>query len=75
MTTNNNEYYERFKGNKLAAVKAYKDDHNCDLREAKQAIDEIFREHEPEKYSKSGAGCSVVLLIGISLTLGTIMLF
>jgi len=58
---------------KLSAVKWYKDTHNCGLKEAKDAVDSICVKHNVGG-GASGTGCSVIVLIGISLTLGALSL-
>ena len=57
---------------KLSAVKWYKEKYNCGLREAKDAVDDIAAKHITDltSASASGSGCSIILLIGISITLG-----
>lgn len=57
---------------KLSAIKWYKDKYNCDLKEAKDTVDEIAVKHNV--VSGSGSGCSIIVLIGISLTLGALSL-
>ena len=58
---------------KLSAVKWYKEVHNCGLAEAKDSVDEICANHYVESGSNgSGTGCSIIVLIGISLTLGAL---
>ena len=52
----------------LAAVKWYKDTHNCGLKEAKDAVDKA-RGISPTSTDTSGTGCSIIILIGIGLTL------
>ena len=60
---------------KLSAVKWYKEVHNCGLAEAKDSVDEICANHYVESGSNgSGTGCSIIVLIGISLTLGALAL-
>lgn len=58
---------------KLYAVKWYKETYNCGLAEAKDAVDSICAKHNVGG-DASGSGCSIVVLIGISLTLGAIAL-
>ena len=50
----------------------YKEKYNCGLREAKDAVDDIAAKHITDltSASASGSGCSIILLIGISITLG-----
>ena len=60
---------------KLSAVKWYKEVHNCGLAEAKDSVDDICANHYVESGSNgSGTGCSIIVLIGISLTLGALAL-
>ena len=56
---------------KISAIKWYKDKYNCDLKEAKDTIDEIAVKNNVVVGS-SGSGCSIIILVGISLTLGAI---
>ena len=63
-------------GEKLPAVKWYKERHNCGMKEALDAVDEIAAKHItdlPSNYS-SGSGCSIIILIGISVTLGAMFM-
>ena len=61
---------------KLAAVKWYKEKYLCDLKEAKDAVDEIATKHNAELTSEGagGRGCSIVVLIVISITLGAMLM-
>lgn len=61
---------------KLQAVKWYKERHNCSLSEAKDAVDAIAAKHSSELSftNTSGSGCSVIVLIGISITLGAMFI-
>ena len=52
----------------LAAVKWYNDTHKCGLKEAKDAVDKA-RGISPTSTDTSGTGCSIIILIGIGLTL------
>jgi DNA-directed RNA polymerase subunit RPC12/RpoP len=56
---------------KLQAIKNYKDSHNCSLEEAKNVIDAMAAKHPS---LNAGQGCSIIILIGISITLGAIAL-
>ncbi len=56
---------------KLVAVKWYKDKHNCGLKEAKDTVDSIVAKHN---ITPGGSGCSIIVLIGISITLGAMFL-
>ena len=60
----------------IYAVKWYKETYNCGLAEAKNVVDSIMVKHHislpPES---SGMGCSVIILIGLGLTIGAISLF
>lgn len=58
---------------KLTAVKWYKDKYNCELKEAIDAVEAVVAKHNIAP-SASGSGCSVIVLIGISLTLGFLTL-
>ena len=58
---------------KLSAIKWYKETYNCGLAEAKDAVDSICAKHNVVG-DVSGTGCSIIVLIGISLTLGAIAL-
>lgn len=57
---------------KISAVKWYKDKYNCGLKEAKDFVDNIAVKHNV--ISGSGSGCSIIVLIGISITLGVMFL-
>ena len=63
----------------IGATKWYKDKKNCGLAEAKKVVDEIRDKYEISPSAKdvnsSGKGCSVILLIGLVLTIGMITLF
>lgn len=65
----------RSKG-KLTTVKWYKEKYNCGLKEAKDAVDGIALKHytPSETDSSSGSGCSIIVLIGISITLGAMFM-
>ena len=62
---------------KISAVKWYKEKYNCGLKEAKDAVDDIAAKHVTELASgpTSGSGCSIIVLIGISITLGAMLMF
>lgn len=57
----------------LAATMWYKDTYNCGLAEAKSVVDGIRDKYQISPHA-GGAGCSIVILIGIGLTLGSIIL-
>ena len=61
---------------KLQAVKWYKERHNCSLSEAKDAVDAIAAKHSSELAygNTSGSGCSIIVLVGISITLGALLM-
>lgn len=61
---------------KLQAVKWYKERHNCSLSEAKDAVDAIAAKHSSELSfaNAGGSGCSIIILIGISITLGAMFI-
>ena len=61
---------------KLQTVKWYKERHNCSLSEAKDAVDTIAAKHSSELSfaNAGGSGCSVIILIGISITLGAMLM-
>ena len=61
---------------KLQAVKWYKERHNCSLSEAKDAVDAIAAKHSSELSfaNAGGSGCSIIILIGISITLGAMLM-
>lgn len=60
----------------ISAVKWYMDKYNCGLKEAKDYVDAVVAEHAPDSTSSStsGSGCSIIALIGISITLGAMFL-
>lgn len=57
---------------KLSAVKWYIDKYDCGLKEAKDFVDNIAVKHNA--IPGSGSGCSIIVLIGISITLGAMFL-
>ena len=57
---------------KFGAIKWYKEVHNCGLAEAKDVVDEVMVKHHVWGGNGSGTGCSIIVLIGISLTLGAL---
>lgn len=61
---------------KISAVKWYKEKYNCGLKEAKDAVDDIATKHITELTSRaaSESGCSIIILIGISVTLGAMFM-
>ena len=61
---------------KLQTVKWYKERHNCSLSEAKDAVDAIAAKHSSELSfaNAGGSGCSVIILIGISIILGAMLM-
>lgn len=61
---------------KLYAVKCYKEKYNCELKEAKDAVDAICAKYNltTNPSSASGSGCSIIVLIGISITLGALFI-
>lgn len=61
---------------KLQAVKWYKERHNCSLSEAKDVVDAIAAKHSSELSfaNAGGSGCSIIILIGISITLGAMFI-
>lgn len=62
----------------LGAVKWYKDTNNCSLEEAKKVVDGVRDKYQLSPYANgagsSGTGCSIILIIGIGLTIGAIAL-
>lgn len=62
---------------KLSTVKWYKETHNCGLAEAKDAVDAIAAKHcsELSYANSSGSGCSIIVLIGISISLGAMFIW
>lgn len=64
---------------KLTAVKWYKDTHKCSLKEAVDTIEDLMGKHNISPYpvgvdTSSNSGCSIIVLIGISITLGAMFL-
>ena len=61
---------------KLSAVKWYKEQHNCGLKEAKDFVDDIAANNYSaiSQVSGAGSGCSIIVLIGISITLGAMLM-
>lgn len=57
----------------LYATKWYKENHECGLKEAKDTVDAIIAKHNIAS-GVSGNGCSIILLVGISLSLGVMFL-
>lgn len=70
------------KGETLQAVKAYKEMHDCGLKEAKDYIDEIEKKLYPERERNisngqgngNGNGCMITILIAITTTLSAFWL-
>ena len=61
---------------RIYAVKWYKETYNCGLAEAKNVVDSIMvKHHIPLPPESSGMGCSVIILIGLGLTIGAISSF
>lgn len=58
----------------ISAVIWYKDKYNCGLKEAKDYVDGIAAKHNVISGGGSGSGCSIIVLIGISITLGAMFL-
>ena len=52
----------------IYAVSWYKENHRCGLAEAKNYVDSIAEKHNIQ--SASGSGCAIIILIGLSATLG-----
>lgn len=56
-----------FKGNKIEAIKLYRDGTNLGLKESKEAVEKIeeaLRLQSPEKFTaKAGKGCLVVMVV------------
>lgn len=64
-------------GEKILAIKIYREVTGCGLKEAKEYVDRLSAElieQYPDQYAKlaKGSGCASVLLIGASITLATI---
>ena len=60
----------------IYAIKWYKETYNCGLAEAKNVVDSIMVKHHIQLPPESnGMGCSVIILIGLGLTIGAISLF
>jgi len=63
----------------IQAVVWYKERSGCSLKEAKDFVDSVTKAHNIHPYTNdssinSGNGCSVIILIGIGMTLGTLLL-
>jgi ribosomal protein L7/L12 len=65
-----------FNGEKIAAIKIYRDDTGASLTDAKNAVDKLeaeWRASEPEKFTvtlKKNRGCGiclVILVVGVAL--------
>ena len=54
---------------KLEAIKAYKDNHNCSLKEAKEAIDTLI----PYTTESSKGGCMLALLL-LASSIGSLVM-
>jgi ribosomal protein L7/L12 len=54
-------------GQKIAAIKRYRERTGCGLREAKEAVEAMAREHG---IVATGSGCAGILLLGIVAVLG-----
>lgn len=81
MTTQSTESEEKFNEHvaemirlegKLHAVQWYKEKKQCELYEAKRAIDEIAAKNKLT--TGGGKGCSLTVLIVIGITLGALFL-
>ena len=61
---------------KLSAVKWYKEKYNCDLKEAKDFVDDIAVKNYSATHSASasGSGCLVFVLIGVGITLSAMFI-
>lgn len=68
-----------YRGQKIEAIKLYRESHNCGLKEAKDAVEELeagLRKVSPEKFAQSaGKGClgvaaflMVAVLLALTLT-------
>lgn len=57
----------------ISAVKYYKDNHGCGLAEAKTYVDSLATKHNVQ--SASGNGCAILVLLGLSATVGSFFLF
>lgn len=68
------EILDKLKQGKFTAIKWYKETYNCDLKEAKDAVEEVMTKHHGEFDMASGTGCSIIILIGMGLTLGALAL-
>jgi hypothetical protein len=55
-----------FKGQKIEAIKIYREKTGKDLKDSKDAVDAFekeLRNQNPEKFTSSGKGCSVGMLV------------
>lgn len=68
---------EIFQGNKLAAVKLFKETRGCSLLEAKEFVEQLtdrLRQESPEKFQarSSASGCASTVLMVILGALGMV---
>lgn len=60
-----------FRGNKIEAIKLYRESHGVGLKDAKDAVEELearLRETSPDKFTASSrAGCLGAVLLGIAV--------
>ena len=65
-------------GNKIKAIKVYREATGKGLKEAKDSIDALvleLKQKDPERYAKlsSGKGCTPVVVFGIGLVIALIL--
>lgn len=61
------------KGQKIEAIKVYREHAHCDLKTAKEAVEAIhakLKAVEPELYGSSSSGCFGLILLLITAGLG-----
>jgi hypothetical protein len=64
-----------FAGEKIAAIKIYREATGCQLVDAKQEVEKIeavLRQKEPERFARK-TGCLGVLVCGALLLVGTVV--
>ena len=64
-----------FKGQKIPAIKKYREETGLGLKEAKEAVEAIergLREEHPDQFIKPAGGCAPVVLFGF-MSLGAVV--
>ena len=59
----------KFDAARLQAVKWYKENNNCGLKEAKDVVDLVFAKYGKQTIGGNGNGCIITILLAITSTL------